>query len=32
MNPINTPTAYLKQWGETYRRELLEHVMPYWMK
>ena len=32
MNPINNPTAYLKQWGETYRREFLEHVMPFWMK
>ena len=32
MNPINNPSAYLKQWGETYRREFLEHVMPFWMK
>ena len=32
MNPINNPTAYLKQWGETYRREFLENVMPFWMK
>ena len=32
MNPINNPSAYLKQWGATYRREFLENVMPFWMK
>ena len=29
MNPINNPSAYLKQWGATYRREFLENVMPF---
>ena len=32
MGRIDNPSDYLRYWGETYRREFLEDVMPFWME
>ena len=32
MGRIDNPSDYLRHWGETYRREFLEDVMPFWME
>ena len=32
MNKPKTPSAYWRKWNQNYREELLENIMPFWMK